>query len=94
MFAARTRRVHARRMIDRRERERRFNRPTGTVAPPPRVEMAVRDLIERYGEPWAVERLGVGRSTVARLAGRLPCRRGSILMAARALGMDLEGAGL
>lgn len=56
--------------------------------------MAVRDLIERYGEPWAVERLGVGRSTVARLAGRLPCRRGSILMAARALGMDLEGAGL
>lgn len=61
------------------------------MAPPPKVAIAVRELIERYGEPWAVERLGVSRSTVIRLAGRLPCRRGSILMAARALEIDLAG---
>jgi hypothetical protein len=48
-------------------------------------------MIERYGEPWAGELLGVGRSTLVRLAGRLPCRRGSILMAARALGLALDG---
>jgi len=64
-------------------------RAAGTVAPPPRVAIAVRNLIGRCGEQATAERLGVSRATVARLAGRLTCRRGSVFMAARALGIEV-----
>ena len=37
-------------------------------------------------------RLGIGRETALRIASRLPCRRGSILVAARALGMEVNGS--
>jgi len=66
-------------------------RAAGSIAPPPRLALAVRALIDRDGEVATAERLSLGRTTVARIAGRLKCRRGSILMAARALDIDLEG---
>jgi hypothetical protein len=63
----------------------------GTVAPPQRVAAAVREIIARDGERVAIERLQIDRATALRIASRLPCRRGSILVAARALGIDLDG---
>jgi len=66
-------------------------RPSGALAPPPRVALAVRGMIDRLGETEAVRTLGVSRNTVVRIAGRLPCRRGSILFVATRLGIDLEG---
>lgn len=64
-------------------------RRTGTVAPPIRVALAMREAIAREGEGALAARFGIGRTTVARIAGRLTCRRGSILLAAHYLGIDL-----
>lgn len=60
------------------------------IAPPPRLATKLRELITQEGESALALRLGLGRPTLARLAGRLTCRRGSILQAAQALGMELE----
>ena len=64
-------------------------RAAGTVTPPPSVAIAVRELIDRHGDRDTAARLGVSRATVARLAGSLTCRRGSVFLAARPLGIDL-----
>ena len=65
---------------------------TGSVAPPARLAIAVRELLARDGERETLVRLGIGRETALRIASRLPCRRGSILVAARALGMEVDGS--
>jgi hypothetical protein len=67
----------------------------GTVRPPPRIALAVRDLIEQHGEPAAATRLGIGRTAVVRIAARLPARRGTVTQAAHALGflIDDEASG-
>lgn len=65
-------------------------RASGTVAPPPRIAIAVREMLLGRGGLETAAHLGVSRSTAERIAGRLPCRRGSILLAARALGMELD----
>lgn len=39
-------------------------------------------------------RLSLSGTTVGRIAGRLPCHRASIELAARRLGIDLEGGSL
>jgi hypothetical protein len=51
--------------------------------------MAVRALIELEGETGAMTRLKLSRSSVVRLAGRLTCRRGTVVAAALALGITL-----
>jgi hypothetical protein len=74
-------------MVDNTHQRRRV--PTGTVFPPPYVALAMREAIAREGEGALASRMGIGRTTVARIAGRLTCRRGSILLAANWLGIDL-----
>ena len=64
----------------------------GTLKPPPRVGLAVRAMLAREGEAATVQRLQVSRETALRLAALLPCRRGSILVAARALGIEVGDA--
>ena len=66
-------------------------RQVGGVAPPPAEATTVRKIIEEHGEPYTAHRLGIGRSTIIRLAGGMTCRRGSILMAAHALGIQIDG---
>jgi hypothetical protein len=60
------------------------------IAPPPRLAILMREAIERDGEIAVAERLGLGRTTVARIAGRLTCRRGTLVLAAHRLGLELE----
>jgi hypothetical protein len=60
------------------------------VLPPPRVSIAVRDLVISIGDVAAAAKLGLNRTTVVRVAGRMPCHRGTVLLAARALGIDLD----
>ena len=62
----------------------------GAVVPPPRVALAARDAVIAIGARQASERLSLCEATVARIAGRLPCHRASIELAARRLGIDLE----
>jgi len=66
------------------------SRKTGSVIPPTRLALAVRDSIVSQGSRVAAERLSLSDSTAARIAGRLPCHRASIELAARRLGIDLE----
>jgi hypothetical protein len=66
-----------------------IKRRAGSVAPPPRVALAVRALLEAEGEVEAAARLGISRATLVRIAGRMTCRRGSILAAATALGLEV-----
>jgi hypothetical protein len=65
-------------------------RRPGTFAPPPRLSIRVREMIDRDGAPAVAERLHVGRGTAERLAGRLPVRRATVIAVARELGMELE----
>ena len=76
-------------MLDPHETRR---RATGTYPPPPRLALAVRDLIATIGEVAATRQLGVSRSTALRLAMRMPVRRGSTALAAAALGLGLDEA--
>jgi hypothetical protein len=62
----------------------------GTVTAPPRVALAVRDLISRIGGPATGAALSMSRETALRIASRTPCRRGSVLQAARALGIEID----
>ena len=62
----------------------------GTVRPPPRIALAVRELIARDGEPAAAVRLGMSRGAALRVAARLPARRGTIIAAAHALGIEVD----
>lgn len=59
------------------------------VVPPPGVSTAVRALIGAIGMNETLRRTGLSRPTLARVAARLPCRRGSIVLAARACGFEL-----
>jgi hypothetical protein len=75
-------------MLDRHQDPRRL---ALGIAPPARLALAIRELIGREGEPATAARLGLGRPTIVRLAGRMTCRWGSILQAALALGINLDG---
>lgn len=65
----------------------------GAVLPPPRVSIAVREAILAEGARATAAKLGISDTTTARIAARVPCHRASIEMAARRLGIDLEGDG-
>lgn len=54
------------------------------------MALAVRDAVIADGARQASERLSLCEATVARIAGRLPCHRASIELAARRLGIDLD----
>jgi hypothetical protein len=75
-------------MVDNDEQRRRAR--AGTVQAPPRIAVAVRDVLARDGERAATERLHLSPETATRIAARLPVRRGSVLVAARALGMEVD----
>jgi len=62
------------------------------VLPPQRVSVAVREAALADGARALAGRLGLSEATTARIAGRLPCHRASIEMAARRLGIELDGA--
>jgi hypothetical protein len=63
---------------------RKPNPPTGVPAPED-LRGLVRALVERVGEPLAVERLGLSRIALARLLAGLPIRRGTIALAREGL---------
>jgi hypothetical protein len=77
-------------MVDIEQQRRRAR--AGTVAPPPRLAIAVRAMLARDGEAATIARIGIARETALRIASRLPCRRGSILVAAQALGIEVDGS--
>ncbi len=64
-------------------------RPSGSELAPRELTQEVRRIFLRDGGAAASSRTGVSRTAVERLAGSLPCRRGTILLAARNLGIDL-----
>lgn len=66
------------------------NRAPGAVLPPWRIAQATRQSVILSGARATAVRMGISDTTVSRIAARLPCHRGSILQAARALGLDLE----
>jgi hypothetical protein len=53
------------------------------------VREAVRDLIRVHGEKEALRRLGMPKTTVARLAGDLAVREGTLLLARVRLGLSM-----
>ena len=53
------------------------------------VREAVRDLIRVHGEKEALRRLGMPKTTVARLAGDLAVREGTLLLARVRLGLPV-----
>lgn len=53
------------------------------------VRAAVREMIRTQGEKEAVRLLDMPRTTIARLAGDLPVRRGTVLLARLALGLPV-----
>jgi hypothetical protein len=58
------------------------------VTPPARLVARIRRLVELEGEPDVALMLGIARATVTRLRGGLPCRAGTIALAAQRLGMS------
>jgi hypothetical protein len=64
---------------------------TGAVAPTPALQAAVKDCLDRDGERITVERLGISRISVAKLAAGSPVRRGTLALAAGVLGIALLG---
>jgi len=62
----------------------------GTVRPPPRLAIAVRELIDRDGAPSTAARLGLSRGATLAIAARLPARRGTIVAAAHALEIEID----
>jgi len=57
------------------------------VRPRPAVAKAAAALLASVGELEAARRLQLARATVVRLAAGMPCRRGSIALAAARLGI-------
>jgi hypothetical protein len=57
------------------------------------VRQAVRDLIRIHGEKEALRRLGMPKTTVARLAGDLAVREGTLLLARVRLGLSVPASG-
>ena len=53
------------------------------------VRQAVRELIRLHGEKEALRRLGMPKTTVARLAGDLAVREGTLLLARVRVGLPL-----
>jgi hypothetical protein len=53
------------------------------------VRHAVRDLTRVHGEKEALRRLGMPKTTVARIAGDLAVREGSLLLARVRLGLPV-----
>ena len=53
------------------------------------VREAVRDLIRTHGEKEALRRLGMPKTTVARLVGDLAVREGTLLLARIRLGLPV-----
>jgi hypothetical protein len=53
------------------------------------VRNAVRDLIRLHGEKEALRRLGMPKTTVARIAGDLAVREGTLLLARVRLGLPV-----
>ncbi len=56
------------------------------------VRDAVRDLIRVHGEKEALRRLGMPKTTVARLAGNLAVREGTLLLARVRLGLPVPAS--
>jgi hypothetical protein len=65
-------------------------RSRGAVLPPPRVSIAVREAVLAQGARATATRLGLSDATTSRIAGRLPCHRASIELAAQRLGIELR----
>jgi hypothetical protein len=64
-------------------------RALGIVAPPA-IRTAVRELLEHDGDLATAARLKISRTSLARLAGALRVRRGTIALAAQQLGIDVD----
>jgi hypothetical protein len=62
-------------------------RPGDGEIPPDDLVVAVRLAVAADGEKATSKRLGIGRSTVSRLRGGLPCRAGTIALARQRLGL-------
>jgi len=62
---------------------------SGLVTAPPHVRAAMHAALVRDGVR-AASALGIGESTAARIACGLAVRRGSVLVAARALGLEVD----
>jgi hypothetical protein len=56
------------------------------------VREAVRDLIRVHGEKEALRRLGMPKTTVARLVGDLAVREGTLVLARVRLGLTVTPA--
>jgi hypothetical protein len=65
---------------------------TGAVPPSAEVQAAVKQCLDRDGERLTVERLGISRISVAKLAAGSPVRRGTAALAAVRLGLPVESA--
>jgi hypothetical protein len=52
--------------------------PNGAVIASPHISRGVRELIRSVGERVASAQLGLGRQTLARLVGSMPCRRATV----------------
>jgi len=53
------------------------------------VRQAVRALLQAHGEKEALRRLGMPKTTVARIAGGLPVREGTLLLARVRVGLPV-----
>jgi hypothetical protein len=56
------------------------------------VREMVRDLIRVHGEKEALRRLGMPKTTVARIVGGLAVREGTLLLARVRLGLPVEAS--
>ena len=65
----------------------------GAVAPPAALQKATKDALDADGERRTVERLGLSRMSVAKLAAGQPVRRGTMALAALRLGLGAELVG-
>jgi hypothetical protein len=54
--------------------------------PPDPIVHFVKDLTERQGTVRAAETLGISRTTIARLCGRLPVATGTVALIERQMG--------
>jgi len=66
-------------------------RSVGSMVPPLALRSAMRETIWEHGEERSAAKLGLSRSTVRRIAAGQTCRRGSLLLAAHTLGIDVTG---
>jgi hypothetical protein len=62
----------------------------GSIEPPVALQDAVKAALRSEGEASTVERTGLSRFALIKLAGGQPVRRGTAALAAVVLGLDLE----